>query len=186
MKKPLKIIISIALAVSLIGCGTVFAMMIASSQKESNNFVPASVSCSVNEVFDAATGKKSSIKVQNTGNIDAYLRVCLVSYWTETEEGTTFVSSKPSELPAVSFNSENWIKSDIDNIYYYKYPVKPGSETAELLSYSITVAGYNADDGTTQVVEVFAEAIQALPSDSVTESWGVALDADGSSIKTVP
>lgn len=44
-----------------------------------NSFIPAEVSCNVEEVFDGK--EKSVIKVENTGSIDTYVRVRLVYIW---------------------------------------------------------------------------------------------------------
>ncbi len=175
MNKSLKIIISIALAASFVCCGTVFAMMLVRSQSENNNFDPAAVSCEViEEGFDADTGVKPSIAVKNTSNIHAYIRVCLVSYWVD-EEGN--VLPKTSEMPEIEFK-EGWIKREGEHVYYYKSPVAPNLSTEELLENPITVQGLNAEDGSIQVINVFAEAIQAKPAKAVEESWKVTIEGE--------
>lgn len=166
-KTALIVIASVLLMAAL--CGTVFAYMFKKTQTEENSFVPAVVACKVSESFDGTT--KSSITVKNTGNIDAYLRVRLVTYWVDGEEK---IVGKPSKSLDIS-PASGWISGG-GNVYYYTSPIEPNGITPDLLGSSITLA---EEDGYKQVVEVFAEAIQSQPSIAVTESWGVAVDSDG-------
>ena len=89
-------------------------------------------------------------------------------------DGNAEIVSKASEMPEFE-NTENWIKGS-DNTYYYKIPVEPDGETDNLLKSKITLI---EEDGYQQVVEVFAEAIQSNPINSVEESWSVTLDDNG-------
>lgn len=171
MKTRKKFIIpfSIVLVILLVLCGTVFAYMLRQTEPLSNQFTPANVSCEVVERFDGT--QKTSIQVRNTGNIDAYIRVRLVSYWVDSGGN---IAPKPSVMPEISITDE-WIKGSNDT-YYYKTPVSPDTNTGELLAANITLA---TEDGYNQVIEVFAEAIQSKPSNAVTGSWGVTLDSEG-------
>ena len=178
MSKTLKIVISIALAVSLIGCGTVLAMMLIRSQKEENSFIPAKISCELTEIFE--NDVKKSIKVKNTGNVEAYLRICFVTYWVNDKDEIVPEPSKDiSNLPCTG----NW-KAGSDNIYYYVEPVAPGEEV-EFLDSEKTIVIEEDEDGNKQVLEVFAEAIQSLPDTAVMNSWNVTLDSK-SNITVVP
>ena len=171
MSKTIKTIILIVLAVSLISCGTVLALMLRRSQTEENSFVPAIVSCEVTETV--VNNEKTSIKVKNTGNIEAYLRVCFVTYWVNAEGGIVPKPSKDiSNLPC----TEKW-KAGSDDIYYYIEPVAPGAEV-EFLDLEKTIELAVDENGNKQVLEVFAEAIQSLPDTAVTESWKVTLDSE--------
>lgn len=163
-------IILITISVSLMLCGTVMAYMFHQTQYEDNHFTPAYVSCTVEEEFDGQ--QKTSIKVLNTGNIDAYIRVRLVSYWVDTEGK---IVAKPSEMPIINLAS-GWL-SGANNTYYYQSPVDDESSTNDLLSSTITL---DKDmDGNLQVVEVFAEAMQSKPIEAVSTNWGVAIDESG-------
>ena len=96
MKKR-RIILSIlvaSLVVSLLICGTVLAYMFRQTEYKDNEFVPANVSCEVVEAFDGV--QKTSVQVQNTGNIDAFLRVRFVSYWVDADGN---IVAKPSSMP---------------------------------------------------------------------------------------
>lgn len=170
MSKTIKTIILIVLAVSLISCGTVLALMLRRSQTEENSFVPAIVSCEVKETV--VDNEKTSIKVKNTGNIEAYLRVCFVTYWVNAEGK---IVPEPSKDISNLLCTGKW-KAGSDNIYYYVEPVAPGEEV-EFLDSGKTIVIEKDEDGNKQVLEVFAEAIQSLPDTAVTNSWKVTLDS---------
>ena len=176
-RKMLKRVILILALVLLALCGTTFALMLRQTDSLDNRFEPAVVSCKVEESYTHPT--KSSIKVQNTGNIDAYLRLRLVTYWVDGDGNIVFGTAT---MPTFDLG-EGWIAGK-DNTYYYKTPVAPGEFTGELLGSTITLTE-NADTGRYQVIEVFADAIQSEPGKAVAESWGVTLSDDGT-IKTVP
>lgn len=171
MSKTIKIIILIVLAVSLISCGTVLALMLRRSQTEENSFVPAIVSCEVTETV--VDNEKTSIKVKNTGNIEAYLRVCFVTYWVNAEGK---IVPEPSKDISKLLCTKNW-KAGSDDIFYYIEPVAPGAEV-EFLDLEETIELAVDENGNKQVLEVFAEAIQSLPETAVTESWKVTLDSE--------
>lgn len=171
-RKFIRDILIAFLLVTVAVCGTVIAYMFKKTEYIENRFTPAQVTCKVEETFDSATDKKTSILVQNTGNIDAYLRVRLVTYW--INEASEIVA-EPSQMPSISYDTENWIEGSKDT-YYYKIPVKPMNFTAELLTAPIELG--ETPDGYRQVVEVFAEAIQSEPVEAVEKSWGVSVNGN--------
>lgn len=162
------------LLVLVLICGSVFAYMFHRTEEEDTTFAPATVSCEVAEEFNGT--EKSGITVENTGDIDAYLRVRLVTYWVNGE-GKVAAKSSPtlSITPA-----EGWIAGK-DNTFYYPEPVAPETSTQVLFDGSITL---EQEDGLKQAIDVFAEAIQAEPAKAVTESWGVTLS--GTTITDAP
>ena len=62
-----------------------------------------------------------------------------------------------------------------DGYYYYLNPVKPDALTGEMLATPMELIIETDRDGKNfyQVVEVFAEAVQAFPDDAVKEAWHV-------------
>lgn len=170
-----KVLYAIAAMLLLAVCGTVLAYMLKMTETKTNRFIPATVSCEVKEETDSPLTEKSGIKVKNTGNIDAYIRVRFVSYWVRTsEDGKSEIVAMPSEMPDISLAQE-WLKGE-DDTYYFQTPVIPGKLTSELLASNITLI---EKDGCQQVIKVFAEAIQSRPAEAVSQSWNVTLDADG-------
>jgi len=173
MKRPLtkhRLVPVLLLAVLMLTCGTVYAYMFAKSETKQTNFVPAQVSCMVSETFE--NNVKSSITVTNTGNIPAYVRVRLVTYW-ETGDGK--VAPKASPSLTVNVDAEKWAKGS-NNTFYYRTPVASKAQTSDLLNGgSIEL---KTEEGYAQVIDVFAEAIQADPTKAVEESWNVTISVD--------
>lgn len=111
-------------------CGTVLAYMFKSTDDKTNHFTPAVVSCEVKEITDQQVTEKSSIKVKNTGNINAYIRVRFVSYWIRTtDDGQNQIVPMPSEMPEIDIN-QGWLKGE-NHTYYCKSPIAPGDLTNE-------------------------------------------------------
>lgn len=169
-RRSLPIIMILFLIAVLLFCGTVMAFMFSRTEVLDNTFTPAEVSCRVEESFDGAN--KTSITVENTGNIKSYIRLRLVSYWVN-DDGN--VVAKPSVIPDFSIQSE-WLEG-ADNTYYYKDPVAPNEKTGEFLADQITLE--ISEEGYLQVVEVFAEAIQSEPKKAAESAWNVVISDSG-------
>ena len=144
-----------------------------------NKFLPTKVTCEVTEVFDGSTGVKSNVNVKNTGTIDAFIRVKLVTY--RVNKDNQHIGGE-AEIPTFTLGA-GW--AYYEGYYYYTLPVAPGKQPKTNLTDSMTLTGtYNDADGGKQVIEVMAEAIQSVPEDAVKAAWGVdfSIDADGSLI----
>lgn len=165
MKK--KILIPLIAATALLAVGITLAFMFRQTEPIVNNFIPAKVSCSVVEAFDDV--QKNSIQVKNDSNIACYLRVRLVSYW-QKENGD--IVGKPSVIPNIVVG-DGWIAGETSDIYYYETPVDVGETTQSNLLKEPLVLAKEEYNGETvyQVVEVFAEAIQAEPDEAVEAAW---------------
>ena len=72
--------------------------------------------------------------------------------------------------------NDGWIAGS-NHTYYYTAPVEPGGYTP-VMCQPFTLAEKELLGGTTiyQVVEVFAEAVQAEPADAAQEVWGVTVE----------
>lgn len=177
--KRISILSLLLLAVAMVVVvGSVGAYMRKQTPVLENDFTPAVVSCKVDE--NVENNRKTSIKVKNTGTIESYLRLRLVTYWMVENEsdGKRDVTLKSSNVLDFFYNTSDWIKDG--DTYYYKKPVLPGASTEELLGSSEGIRlNYNSVDQSYQVIDVFAEAIQSLPENAVEESWGVTLDDNG-------
>ena len=165
MKKKLLIPLLIT---AVLAVGITLAFMFRQSEPIENEFIPAEVSCSVVEAFDG--GQKTSIKVQNDSNISCYLRIRLISYWVDSEKQ---VVGKASQLPTVNYDDANWLYDEENDTYYYKTAVAPNKLTEhDLLKKPLILAEEQFDGETVyQVVQVFAEAVQAEPEKAVREAW---------------
>ena len=166
LRKTLLMVLALSLVLTLSLVGAMFAYMYKQTGSVTNTLVPANVACQVFEKFSGNT--KTEIKVENTGNIDAYLRVRMVSYWVN-DKGE--IMPKESVMPAYAVSSD-WIAQG-NHTYCWKTPIAPGGLTPNLLTSSITLGV--SEEGYRQVVEVFAEAIQAEPLKAVEEAWSISL-----------
>lgn len=186
-KKKLLILAVIITLIATIGITTAF-MFKETSVKHS--FKPSEVSCEVHEMMDglevATAGsnakevtqwgnKKHSIKVENTGDVTSYIRIKVVSYWVD---GKGKVIGLPSEQPSFELKS-CWLNGG-EGTYYYKTPVEPGMFTDILGTTMDLKVKLDAEGNKVfQAVDVFAEAMQAEPTDAVKEAWCVDIDGDG-------
>ena len=144
-----------------------------------NKFLPSKVTCEVQEKFDGTTGEKTNVNVKNTGTIDAFIRVKLVTYRTN-DQGQHIGGT--ASLPAFTLGT-GWVKCG--DYYYYTKPVAPNQKPEPNLTESMTLIGsYMETDGGKQAVDLMAEAIQSVPEDAVKAAWGAgfSIAADGSLI----
>ena len=175
-KKTGTLFLSLLLVATMVVGGTL-AYLFTNTEPVENIFTPSYVSCSVTESFNGTI--KSNVNVTNTGNIDAYIRVKLVTY--RANNGGDHIGGTAS-LPTFKLG-ENWVS--YDGYYYYTLPVAPRESPKTNLTDSMTLIGsYKDADGGKQVIEVMAEAIQSVPEDAVKAAWGedFSINADGSLI----
>ncbi len=159
-------VIATALLLALAISGTV-AWLTTKDAPITNTFNPSKVACEVTETFNSTTGVKSSVNVKNTGDIDAYIRVKLVTYRTNAQ-GQHIGGT--AALPSFNLGT-NWVEHD--GYYYYTLPVAAGQTPAANLTDSMTLNGsYDDADGGKQAIDVMAEAIQSVPEAAVKAAWG--------------
>lgn len=133
-----------------------------------NTFDPSKVTCEVQEKFDGKV--KSDVNVKNTGDIDAFIRVKLVTY--RTNDAGQHIGGTAA-LPQFTLGA-NWV--EYNGYYYYTLPVAPGDKPATKLTDSMTLTeSYDDADGGHQSIDVMAEAIQSVPAEAVGQAWGVSI-----------
>lgn len=168
MSKRIRLWLIAALALcAAAAVGMTLSFMFKKAEK-TNTFVPAEVTCEVEE--SPLTGVKRDVCVKNTGNAAAYLRIRLVSYY--VYDNGDIAGRVSSQYPMLTLQN-GWI-AGTDHTYYYPTPVEPDAKTG-ILCGPITLGTVELADGTPvyQVLEVFAEAIQAEPVGAVQEAWRV-------------
>lgn len=169
-KKTGMLFLSLLLVIGMVVGGTV-AWLSTKSAPITNTFLLSHVSCSVTEEFNGTT--KSNVNVINTGDIDAYIRVKLVTYRVNDKKQHI---GGAAEIPPFT-PGNGWVKKG--DYYYYTKPVAPDKQPADALISSIDlIDSYTDADGGKQVIEVMAEAIQANGvadngTKAVVEAWGV-------------
>ena len=169
-------VIATVLLLALAIGGTV-AWLSTKSAPITNTFLPSHVSCSVTEEFNGTT--KRNVNVTNTGNIDAYIRVKLVTY--RVNKDNQHIGGE-AQIPTFTLGA-GWAYHE--GYYYYTLPVAPGEQPKTNLTDSMKLVGsYDDADGGKQVIEVMAEAIQSVPENAVKAAWGAgfSIGADGSLI----
>ncbi len=153
--------------------GGTLAYLIDKTEGVKNIFTPSKVTTEVTEEFDGET--KTNVNVTNTGDIDAYIRVKLVTYRVNDKgEQIGGTATIPSFTPG-----DGWVEHN--GFYYYTSPVAAGHAPAVPLIESITLQAYTDDDGGKQVIEVMAEGIQAKGTDengvpAVELAWKVKIE----------
>lgn len=164
-KKTGTLLFSLVLLLTMMVGGTL-AYLTIQTNPVVNQFTPSHVSCTVTESFDGTT--KSNVNVKNDSDINAYIRVKLVTY--RVNAANQHIGGTAA-LPAFTLGA-GWVKHG--EYYYYTQPVAPGASPAANLTDSMTLTGsYTDADGGKQVIEVMAEAIQSVPASAVESAWGV-------------
>lgn len=159
----LSVVLLLALAV-----GGTLAWLSTKTTSVTNTFTPAEVTCEVEEKFDKTIGVKTKVNVKNTGNIDVYIRVKLVTY--RTNDAGQHIGGT-AKLPVFTWG-KNWVEHG--GYYYYTLPVAPGKKPAANLADCMTLEkSYKDADGGKQALDVMAEAIQSTPEKAVADAWGV-------------
>ena len=166
-KKTGTLLFSLVLLLTMMIGGTL-AYLTMKTDPIQNVFTPSQVSCTVKEDFDGKT--KSNVNVRNDSDINAYIRVKLVTYRVNNDgEHIGGTATIPTFTPG-----SGWVEHS--GYYYYTQPVAAGESPAANLTNSMTLTGsYDDADGGKQVIEVMAEAIQSVPATAVQNSWGVTI-----------
>ncbi len=145
--------------------GGTWAFLVAQSEPVQNNFTYAHVSCTIDEKFE--NGVKSDVKIQNTGDIPAYIRARIVVTWKDASGKVSAVPVKDSDYTMTM--GTGWTKGT-DGYWYCNTAVDAGGETPVLIT-KCEKKG-NAPKDYNLSVEILADAIQSEPASAVTEAWG--------------
>lgn len=172
MKRFIKLFIG-SIMILMVVFGTTkltIAWLSAETVEIKNTFATGLVASEIIEEFDGQI--KKDVSIQNTGNIDAYIRVALIPAWKNpdgnvsgTQVGTEY--TKP-QAP------DGWFLGN-DGFYYHVTSVLPGENTSILIN-EFTMP---TKDGLLFELQILASAIQADPKEAVEESWPVRVDTEG-------
>lgn len=169
--KTWKALIVAALAVVILtaAVGGTMAWLSTQTQDLTNTFVPAKVTCAVNETFE--NNVKSNVSIQNTGTTDAYIRAMIVANWCTADSKVVKTATPTYEgLPG-----SGWVEHD--GFYYYTQPVAPDQTTSML--FTKCEQGTVPEGADHLEVNIICQAVQSTPANAVTEAWGVTVGADG-------
>lgn len=179
LRKPAILLVSLLL-MCIIAAGGTLAYICASTGLLTNRFVPSHVSCEVVEdpFLQGTSTEKTNVKIHNTGNVEAYIRVALIVTWKDGEDGSVYGKRPVRDRDySIELNTENGWTLGTDGFYYYTVPVAPddSDETtdSDMTGVLIQECTYlaNAPEGYTLNVEIIASAIQSQPPEVVTAQW---------------
>lgn len=171
-RRNLKVILIASLCLCLIACtvGGIYAYLMVKTDPISNEFVPAKVSCAVEEDF--SDGVKSNVTVRNTGNIDAYIRAVVVATFVSEDGKVLATAPKESVDYFIQWGTDGWTQGQ-DGYWYHTKPVKPEETTVLLIesAYELSVP-----DGYRLHLQILATGVQSDPAIAVQEAWGVSVN----------
>ena len=163
-------LLMLALAILLVAVvGTTIAYLFTNTGSIANTFTSASVTTEITEDFK--NNVKDNVQVQNTGDVEAYIRAAVVVTW-QNDVGEVYPTAPVEDTDyTVTYPGNGWVKHT-DGYYYYTSSVAPDKSTGVLLTSCQPVEGMTPEDYHL-VVEILASAIQSKPANAVTEAWGV-------------
>lgn len=180
----------IAFCVCILACAAVsgsLAWLISTPEPVVNTFTSGVVTIQVDEKFNGTT--KSDVRIKNTGDVPAYIRVALVPAWVD-DEGN--IAAKPASLELNDDCNITWGKVGngyeddwfigSDGFYYCKTVIEPDGSTPILIKSCTVKDGEHKYDFELQVI---ASAVQSLPTSTVGEVWPVVVGTDGTLAKKI-
>ena len=159
----------------LVTVGGTVAYIVANTPAVLNTFNPSKVTCAVIEDgWQDGSTTKSNVKVQNTGDTDAYIRVAIVGNWHDTIFGQDCIVDS-WEYTGVPSSESQWVK--VGSYYYYTEDVPPNGFTSVLIdSIDVSQITHPQDYPNAHLeVTILAQAVQSNPADAVAEAWGVSI-----------
>ena len=132
------------------------------------------VDVAIVETFSASTKTKSSVKVHNTGTVNAYIRAAVIANWVKTDASGNEIVIAPLNFSDTNqctftdgFNTDKWIPGG-DGFYYYYEVVEPDKTTKEDLFKSPLIAGASPADPAEAYLKVVI-LTQGLPAKDATD-----------------
>ena len=171
--RTITLLLALVLIIAAATGGVTVAYLVISSNSVVNTFVPGTITGKITEEFDDTS--KTSAKVTNHGDIDAYTRVAIVGVETNAD-GQVIGSYDVSSF----IDTDKW--DLVNGYYYYKGVLAPGASSEDLLKKDIPlrVTDTSGEEAVTHYyqVTIVAELIQAEGTTSagtaaVTDAWGV-------------
>lgn len=184
--KGKSIILLVSLLLTLcIAVGITLAYVIDKTGQVENAFNGGNVTVTVVEEFPDSKVKKD-VQIENTGDVDVYIRVKLNFTWVSETDSSTVYSTVPVENTdyVITYGdkvetAENpvdtnpkWVKGD-DGFWYYTSPVAPKGKTEILIGECKLTDDANIPDGYTLSVNVISSAIQSTPAEAIESAWKV-------------
>lgn len=135
-----------------------------------NEFASSYVTSEVVEEFDNKV--KSNVKIQNTGDIAAYIRAAVIVTWEDKDKNVYPQMPVAGIDYTIELSDNSWDIETSDGYYYYTKPVASKDYT-EVLINEVKPVDSKTPEGYRLSVEILGDAIQSLPTKAVESSWGV-------------
>ena len=167
-----------ALLVLVLGIvGTTLAWLTDKTDALTNNFTYANVSCKVLEKVGENNTWKRDVRIQNTGNTDAYIRATYVVTIRDEEGNILYDAYETEDFKEYMRELESKIylpwQKGTDGYWYYILPVAPDKLTENLFNSSINPLPIKINEKFAYTyIEILASAVQAMPTNAVEEAWG--------------
>lgn len=167
-----------ALALVCIICclvsGLTLAYLVTSTDALVNVFDVPNFDTGISEDFSDGQ-VKNDVKIQNTGDVDAYVRVMVVVTWVKDKsEIYPQIPVENTDYKITWTTDSAWVKGK-DGYWYYTKPIAPNAETAVLFTDCEPAEGKAAPDGYSLSVEILSQSIQAVPAEAVEEAWKISI-----------
>lgn len=175
-----------ALLVLVLGIvGTTLAWLTDKTTDLTNTFEYANVSCKVSEEVGENNTWKDNVRIQNTGNTDAYIRATYVVTIRDEEGNILYDAYETKDFKDYmrrledNLSDKPWQRGS-DGYWYYMLPVAPNELTKELFNSTIYPLRIKINEKFAYTyIEILASAVQAMPTNAVTEAWA------GATVQTV-
>lgn len=190
LNKKAVVLVASAVLLVVVAVGGTFAWLTSKPDMLNNSFTVGTVSVEVDEELDGNT--KKNVTIKNTGSSDAYIRATVVYNWVNAN-GDMLYGEPPYENIdySVSYNTTDWIQGS-DGYWYYKYKVASNASTKNLINTLTPTADkgphgqYDTDSSEWASalqfylgVNIVGAGIQANPSTTAENEWGVTVNSDG-------
>ncbi len=175
MKKKRWIIICAVLL--LFVCISGISLVTAYLQQENrleNVFEVGRISLNIEEAF--ANNVKTDVRIQNTGNMEAYVRATVLFSWQDKQGNLILGTPEEGVDYTVSWGdlTSDWIKQ---GDYYYCKSIIPSGASSNILITNCTQLSYT--DSRCLVVDIAGQGVQAR-KEAVEEAWnGMTVDGAG-------
>ena len=140
--KSLALLISLVM-IAAVAVGGTLAWLTTATAPVQNTMEPGRVPITIDENVNGTT--KTDVKIKNTGNVDAYIRVAVIANAVD-EDGNIVLGTAPT----FTVDTSKW--DLVDGYYYYKGIVLAGGSTTSLFADDVYFA--NGE------VNILAESIQ--------------------------
>lgn len=165
--KSAALLVSLLLLLTVTVGGTI-AFLMDSDGPLHNLFNPSRVTTKVEETLSGDI--KKDVKIQNTGDTDAWIRAAVVVTW-QDENGNVYGQAPVKGTNYTDWTpGTNWLKGD-DGFYYYTKPVASGATTPNALITEISPIGASPAEGYYLTVEIIGSGIQSKPANVFNTEW---------------